>query len=352
MQVISVACDLRGIVEAATSSQIYQVVFEALQGGSSAAQGTSPLTALARACEVLYQDPNVTKAILHFLVELVYDGLHRITFNQHSDSGLRLFKDVCATISPLCHKLATVDTNSLSDPYTGKFKAARLCFDVIGSVVEGKYVNFGVMDLYGDRTLHSTLDAVFRLAITIPAEEMMKYVKLGVAYYHLLESLFRNYLTAAIALAPELFVRTLSTVQDGIVASSDMRFLVLSASVVDQLASFIFENARRPSPQMSALRSHLESSPEMLSGFLEVLFNKLTFDDQVQLVPISQAILAVSLADQDAFRTISMRIASQMTAQQAQVTQAFATLMEGPHGNIADESGLTCGGRDTSLARC
>eukprot|EP00658_Telonema_sp_P-2_P040926 TRINITY_DN29268_c0_g1_i1.p1 TRINITY_DN29268_c0_g1~~TRINITY_DN29268_c0_g1_i1.p1 ORF type:complete len:311 (+),score=91.93 TRINITY_DN29268_c0_g1_i1:217-1149(+) len=183
--VINVACDLRGIIEAATSSQIYQVVFEALQQGAPSSSGTqgTAVSSLARACEVMYQDPNVIKAVLHFLVELVYDGLHRITFNQHSDSGLRLFKDVCGIISPLCLKLSAVDTNSLTDPYTQKFKAARLCFDVIGSVVEGKYVNFGVMDLYGDRTLHSTLDAVFRLAFTIPSSEMMKYVKLGVAYY-------------------------------------------------------------------------------------------------------------------------------------------------------------------------
>ena len=54
---------------------------------------------------------------------------------------------MCTTISPLCLKLSTLDTNSLTDPYTEKFKAARLCFDVISSVVEGKYVNFGVPPL-------------------------------------------------------------------------------------------------------------------------------------------------------------------------------------------------------------
>lgn len=327
--VINVACDLRGIIEAATSSQIYQVVFEALQQGSTpGAQGTA-VAAFARACEVHYTDPNVTKAVLHFLVELVYDGLNRITFNQHSDSGLRLFKDVCATITPLCRKLTALDTNSLPDPYTHKFKAARLCFDVIGSVVEGKYVNFGVMDLYGDRTLHTTLDTVFRLACTIPSSELMKYVKLGVAYYHLVESLFRNYLTGAIALQQDLFVRLLASVQDGIVASSDVRFLILSASSVDQLASFVFENARRPSAQMTALRAHLDASPDMLSAFLETLFNKLTFDDQCELVPISQAILTISLADQEAFRTVSQRIGAQVPQHTQAVAEAFGALMQG-----------------------
>ena len=91
----------------------------------------------------------------------------------------------------------------------------------------------------------TVLRQVFRLAFTIPSSEMMKYIKLGectdrvdyfsshfkscltshtvptdtelfdagVAYYHLVESLFRNYLTGAIALAPELFVRLLGSVQ-------------------------------------------------------------------------------------------------------------------------------------------
>ena len=45
---------------------VLQVVFESLQ--QSGANNNSAVTALARACEVLYQDPSVTKAILHFLV--------------------------------------------------------------------------------------------------------------------------------------------------------------------------------------------------------------------------------------------------------------------------------------------
>lgn len=48
--------------------------------------------------------------------------------------------------------------------------------------MEGKYVNFGVMDFYGDTTLHNTLDGVFRLGLSIPFADMLKFAK--VKYDH------------------------------------------------------------------------------------------------------------------------------------------------------------------------
>ena len=97
------------------------------------------------------------------------------------------------------------------DAYANKYKTARLCFDVLGFVMEGKYVNFGVMDFYGacilvavrtccaltpflspeyldsgtphvsqhagDTTLHKTLDGVFRLGLSIPFADMLKFAK-------------------------------------------------------------------------------------------------------------------------------------------------------------------------------
>lgn len=43
--------------------------------------------------------------------------------------------------------------------------------------MEGKYVNFGVMDFYGDATLHNTLDGVFKLGLSIPFADMQKFAK-------------------------------------------------------------------------------------------------------------------------------------------------------------------------------
>ena len=321
--IIGVCRDLQGVVAGAAEADVYNVVFRCLRPEDTNA--ASGLAGLARAAEELYDNPTVIKAVLKLVMELVYDNGARLAFHLHSPNGVVLFRESCTILSSFSHKAHMIPSGD--DAYANKYKTARLCFDVIGFVMEGKYVNFGVMDFYGDTTLHNTLDGIFRLGLSIPFADMQKFAKVGLAFYHFVESLFRNYLMGVVALESQLFLSLLKGLQDGLACTSDPRYVVLSASCLDQLATFLFQNMRKAMPAMDKLRAHLSQAPGAFVELLEVLFNKLIFDDQADVAALSQAILTLALADQDSFVTCSQRISSQQGSEvQPQMTAAFGTL--------------------------
>jgi exportin-7 len=48
-----------------------------------------------------------------------------------------------------------------------------LYFNVLAASLSGKYVNFGVFKLYGDKALDQVLDVFFSLMLAIPVEDII-----------------------------------------------------------------------------------------------------------------------------------------------------------------------------------
>lgn len=48
-----------------------------------------------------------------------------------------------------------------------------LYFNVLSASLSGKYVNFGVFKLYGDKALDQVLDVFFSLMLAIPVEDII-----------------------------------------------------------------------------------------------------------------------------------------------------------------------------------
>jgi len=48
-----------------------------------------------------------------------------------------------------------------------------LYFNVLAASLSGKYVNFGVFKLYGDKALDQVLDVFFSLMLAIPVEDVI-----------------------------------------------------------------------------------------------------------------------------------------------------------------------------------
>ena len=44
-----------------------------------------------------------------------------------------------------------------------------LCMRILSRLLQGSYVNFGIMELYGDNSLIVALNAVLQLALSRPA---------------------------------------------------------------------------------------------------------------------------------------------------------------------------------------
>ena len=45
------------------------------------------------------------------------------------------------------------------------------------AALAGNYVNFGVFELYGDRSLADALDVALRMILSIPLADLLKFLK-------------------------------------------------------------------------------------------------------------------------------------------------------------------------------
>ena len=48
-----------------------------------------------------------------------------------------------------------------------------ICFDMLKASLAGGYINFGVMQLYGDEALNDALGMFVKLVISIPQQDLL-----------------------------------------------------------------------------------------------------------------------------------------------------------------------------------
>jgi hypothetical protein len=61
--------------------------------------------------------------------------------------------------------------------YDLKYKGVWICLSMLARAMSGNYVNFGVFDLYGDRSLKDALDMALRMVLAVPLRDIMAYKK-------------------------------------------------------------------------------------------------------------------------------------------------------------------------------
>jgi len=80
------------------------------------------------------------------------------------------------------------------DLYRNTFKPRATCLACVREVLTGGYVNFGVLQLYGDPCLSVMLDTCLGLLLSVSTEHVLAYPKLAKPYFAVLEALFASHL--------------------------------------------------------------------------------------------------------------------------------------------------------------
>ncbi|CAG8785756.1 18495_t:CDS:2, partial [Acaulospora morrowiae] len=59
------------------------------------------------------------------------------------------------------------------DKYSEKYKGISICFSILTKSFSGRYVNFGVFELYGDKALEVALNASFEMMLNVELEDIL-----------------------------------------------------------------------------------------------------------------------------------------------------------------------------------
>jgi len=149
--------------------------------------------------------------------EFVWNKSQRIVFELSSASGILLFRETSAVACAYGSRLLQQPVRR--DIYAEKYKGISLILQVLTCALSGGYVNFGVFALYDDKALQNAMDISLQLCLTIPAEDVMTYMKLSRSYFAYLEVLFNHHLDVMCGLDSPVFMRLVKTVHEGLQSS-------------------------------------------------------------------------------------------------------------------------------------
>jgi exportin-7 len=317
---IGVLRDLRGIAQSAYNRRTYALLFEALY------PDVFPL--LINIATVNADDPIVMIALLKFLLEFVQNRTQRITFEQSSPNGILLFQE---TSKILCaYGSSVLKTPPITSVYHEKYKGIKAMLNTLTCALSGGYVNFGVFNLYNDRSLQNVLDVTLQIILQIPSADVLEYVKLTKAYYGTIEVFFRQHLDVLSMLDSSIFLQLVKANHEGL-QSSDLQVISQCASSIDHLASYIFLNINRPklSQTVTNIMGHLDTEPECLLQLLNTLFNSLLFSTGSNYWPLTRPILSIILVSDTCFQELkNQMISTQIPENQIKLQTEFNRLTE------------------------
>lgn len=295
---IGVCRDLRGIASATHNNRTYGMLFDCLY--------PTAFPALVRGAESCADMPEVMTAILKFMIEFVENKVQRIQFDHCSANGILLFRETskiaCAYASrALAVNVATLDKSNI---YKLRYKGISLLLNMLSRILGGRYVNFGVFELYNDKALANALKASLQLAISIPLDELLVYPKVAMAYFQFVEVLFRNHLDALVQFDHAVLMQLITALQNGL-AALDNTVSSRCAAALDHIATFCFRiGLRKATAAANAIRNHIAQEPQLFATLLGLLFNVVLFTNNglTNQWSLGKPILSLMLASDEAFQ--------------------------------------------------
>lgn len=202
--------DLRGVAEATVTRKTYLLLFDALH--------PEPLLLFARAADAFAAlDPDLCSLLFKCLGEVACNRSQRAAFGNSSASGYLLFRAVSAAVRAFGSRTAGApdmahprpDGAGVPDLYRARYKPLAACLACVREALAGGYVNFGVLQLYGDPCLTVLLDTTIRLLLSVPTDHALAYPKLAKPFFAVLEALFASHLPFLAAKDQATFSRLL-----------------------------------------------------------------------------------------------------------------------------------------------
>ncbi|GJP36962.1 hypothetical protein CLOM_g1463 [Closterium sp. NIES-68] len=313
--------DLRGITMATNSRRTFGLLFDWLY--------PAHMPLILRTAQFWSDTPAVTTPLLKFVAEFVVNKTQRLTFDSSSPNGILLFREASKLVVAYGKHALAMPTGP--HPYTTKYKGIWIALTVLTRALAGNYVNFGVMELYGDTALPDALDVALKLCLSIPLPEIMAFRKLARAYFAFLEVLCHNHTLVIVNLPTATFSHVVGSLDTGL-KCLDVSISSQCASAVDNLAAYYFNNVTAgdapSSPAALTIAQHLAECPTLFPEILKTLFEIVLFEDCANQWSLSRPMLSLILVNEQLFNDLKLQIlSSQPSDQRARIAECFDKLM-------------------------
>nr|CAG8525535.1 5131_t:CDS:10 [Entrophospora candida] len=156
--------DLRGFLSAIQNRKNFLVFFEWFY--------PDHMQVLYNALEACSND-TLSVTFLKFFLEFVNNRSTRLNFDISSPNGILIFRETSKVIS-LYGRHVNNHTFITQDKYTELYKSISVCFNILTKSFAGRYVNFGVFELYGDKALEIALNTSFDMILRVSIDDLLQ----------------------------------------------------------------------------------------------------------------------------------------------------------------------------------
>ncbi|KAF9958817.1 hypothetical protein BGZ65_001169 [Modicella reniformis] len=381
LTLLGVFKDLRGLVTSISNRKQYNLFHEWFY------PAYTPIA--FRAIELWSQD-ELAIVILRFWHEFTTNKCSRITFDSSSPDGILLFRETSNILCTHGQSLLNRTISNGSERWTGKYKGIMLYFNVMSVSLSGKYANFGVFKLYGDKALDHVLELFFQLMLAVPVDDMVSFPKLARAFFSVIDVFASDHMVGLSMMPESVLTYIFQTMAEVIpLQSSDATCSSMACSAIDKICTFVLnwlikskirkaENrdademldttlddedlasvSDGPSqhknsvdlmnsipldskgrlqgqPRTHWLVDYVLSNKSVMSYLFMILFKAVAFENRSNHWSLSRPLLGLILLNKEFYTEYTMRfVQAQLSDRQEQVQKAVDGLMEGVENNLS-----------------
>ena len=313
---IALCRKLQGLLEASVSYSTYMLMFDWLY--------PAYLPLILRLCETFADNLLVSSSILHFAAEFAFNRSQRIRFDANSANGIVLFKQCANLIQLYARRLLALKPEAQSEAYKQKLKGVSLTLTLLTRALSGGYANFGVMQLYEDMALTSTLTVTLQLLISLHLADLLAYPMLAEPYFAFLEVAYKQHMSILVDFEPKVFLALVSSLHEGL-QSFSIACSTHCATAIDFLFSFAVTETRRKRhmANFARLQKHLQQAGGVVSELFQTLLTMYLFEPVSNAYSLSRPIFTLLVYEQAVWAGYMERLmAAQGSAEGAERVRA------------------------------
>ncbi|KAF9438959.1 Exportin 7, partial [Entomortierella beljakovae] len=230
MILLGIFRDLRGFVSSITNRKQYNLFFEWFY------PAYTPI--VLRAIEI-WPHNELGIAIIRFWHEFASNKSNRIAFENNSPNGVLLFRETSNILYAFAQSILSRPLSNSNARWSEKYKGIMLYFNVLSVSLSGKYANFGVFKLYGDKALDRALEVFFSLMSVVPVEDMVSFPKLATAYFEVIDVFAADHMMG-LSMMPHSVLGYISRALGEIISiqNPDTSCCNLACSAIDKICTF------------------------------------------------------------------------------------------------------------------
>ncbi len=256
------------------------------------------------AVQACARNPEVWRAALKFVKEITSNQSHRLKLEQLN--GFIVFKGCCPILSELI-KSQLSQTCSSSCLQTREqlelhYKFLKLAMQIVMNVITGRYVHFGVLELYHDTCYIDITVSLFEILVSLDLSSVGTYQSLTLTLYLFLTDFFRaNAEMAVLSLSPRTLSAVFHMLRRGLEDSRSV-VIISSCAALDEAFQYICrEKLKSKSRAAGKIAEFLQCSANILLEICEVLLRLSCYEEGDYMYSLFAPLYGTILLDRRLF---------------------------------------------------